>query len=49
MLVALLTTGEIKKKLIDVVLEILKEHQRRRAEVTDDVLQKFMSVRPMKS
>jgi len=43
-----LLTGEIKQKLIDVVLEILTEHQRRREETTDDVIAHFMSVRPLK-
>ena len=35
-------TGEIKKRLADVLAEIVKEHQAARAEVTDEVVHRFM-------
>lgn len=40
-------TGEIKKELIGVLQELVKEHQERRAAVTDEVLAAFMAVRPL--
>lgn len=40
-------TGEIKKILIDMVVEITQRHQRARAQVTDEVLDAFMAVRDM--
>lgn len=40
-------TGEVKKELIGILQEMVKEHQERRAQVTEDVLREFMSVRPL--
>lgn len=40
-------TGEVKGKLIEVLGELVGEHQRRRAEVTDDTIRQFMEVRPL--
>lgn len=41
-------SGEIKKELIDVLQPLVKEHQERRAAVTEEVLDKFFEVRPLK-
>lgn len=41
-------SGEIKKCLIDVLQPLVAEHQRKRAEVTQEVLDKFFSVRPLR-
>lgn len=38
-------TGEIKKKLIDVLQAFIKDFQDRRAKVTDEVVQQFLEVR----
>lgn len=35
-------TGEIKEKLVQVVTEMVMDHQKRRAEVTDEMVRKFM-------
>jgi len=43
-----LMTGEVKKILIEVLTDLVAEHQKRRALVTDEVVKKFMSVREMK-
>ncbi|KDR18550.1 tryptophan--tRNA ligase, cytoplasmic-like isoform X1 [Zootermopsis nevadensis] len=43
-----LLTGEIKKKLIEVIQPIITAHQERRAKVTDDVVHTFMTPRKMK-
>eukprot|EP01038_Epipyxis_sp_PR26KG_P009778 gene9778-13155_t len=40
-------TGEVKKELISVVSELVKEHQERRALVTEEVVKEFMRVRPL--
>ncbi|GLI58625.1 hypothetical protein VaNZ11_000360, partial [Volvox africanus] len=40
-------TGEIKKELITVLTDLVSRHQRARAQVTDDVVNAFMAVRPM--
>ncbi|XP_014277826.1 tryptophan--tRNA ligase, cytoplasmic [Halyomorpha halys] len=41
-------TGELKKTLIDVLTPIVTEHQQRRAKVTEDLVDEFMSLRPLK-
>ncbi|MCH1932978.1 hypothetical protein L9G16_22820, partial [Shewanella sp. A25] len=41
-------TGELKKVLIDVLTPIVTEHQQRRAKVTEDLVDQFMSLRPLK-
>lgn len=38
-------TGEVKAILIDTINEFLKDFQERRKKVTDEDVQKFMSVR----
>lgn len=43
-----LLSGEIKKELINVVQPIVKAHQDKRAQVTDEILDKFFKVRPLK-
>ncbi|XP_073815026.1 tryptophan--tRNA ligase, cytoplasmic-like isoform X1 [Musca autumnalis] len=43
-----LLTGEIKKIAIETVTPIVEQHQAARKLVTDEVLQKFMEVRPLK-
>lgn len=43
-----LLTGELKKKLIDVLQPIITTHQERRANVTDDVVRAFMTPRKLK-
>lgn len=40
-------TGEVKKELIGILQEMVKEHQERRAQVTPEVLQQYMAVRPL--
>lgn len=40
-------TGEVKKELISVLQTMVGEHQARRAEVTDEVVDRFMAVRPL--
>lgn len=40
-------TGEVKKELIGILQEMVKEHQERRAQITDEVIQQFMAVRPL--
>lgn len=40
-------TGEVKGRLIELLHEMVAAHQARRAEVTDEVLQGFMAVRPL--
>lgn len=43
-----LLTSVIKGKLIDVITNMVKEHQERRAKVTDEQVRKFMELRPLK-
>uniref|UniRef100_A0A1I8MP81 Tryptophan--tRNA ligase, cytoplasmic n=1 Tax=Musca domestica TaxID=7370 RepID=A0A1I8MP81_MUSDO len=43
-----LLTGEIKKIAIETVTPIVERHQAARKLVTDEVLQKFMEIRPLK-
>lgn len=40
-------TGEVKKELIGLLQEMVKEHQERRALVTEDVVREFMAIRPL--
>ncbi|KAG2498999.1 hypothetical protein HYH03_003185 [Edaphochlamys debaryana] len=40
-------TGEIKKELTTVLTDLVSRHQRARAQVTEDVVDAFMAVRPM--
>lgn len=40
-------TGEVKKELIEVLQDMVREHQERRALVTQEVLEEFMRVRPL--
>lgn len=40
-------TGEIKAALIDVLTPLVEGHQARRAAVTEEVIDRFMAVRPM--
>lgn len=40
-------TGEIKKELIGVITEFVKEHQDRRSKVTEETVKHFMSVREL--
>ncbi|CAH8479820.1 unnamed protein product [Schistosoma turkestanicum] len=42
-----LLTGEIKKELITLLIEFVTEHQRRRAAITDEVLEEFMTPHPL--
>lgn len=42
-----MTTGEIKKALIDVITPIVTRHQKARAAVTDDVVRAFMAPRKL--
>jgi tryptophanyl-tRNA synthetase len=43
-----LLTGEVKQRLIEVLVPMVEEHQRRRKDVTDEVVNKFMAIRPLK-
>ena len=38
-------TGEVKKILIDLLVGITLDHQKRRADVTEEMVDAFMSVR----
>ena len=40
-------TGQVKAELVSVLQELVKGHQERKATVTDDVVKKFMEVRPL--
>lgn len=40
-------TGEVKKRLIDLLTEMVERHQRARAAVTDEMVDAFMAVRPL--
>ena len=40
-------TGELKQILIQVLQELVAEHQRRRAEVTDEMIREFMTPRKL--
>jgi len=41
-------TGELKKLLIETITPIIQTHQERRAAVTDEVVDKFMTPRPLR-
>lgn len=40
-------TSEIKKILIELLLDIIKQHQEARKSVTDEVVDAFMAVRKL--
>jgi len=40
-------TGEVKKELIGVLQELVKNHQEKRAAVTDEMVQEFMRIREL--
>jgi len=40
-------TGEVKKELIAVLQDMVREHQERRAAVTSEVVDQFMTVRSL--
>ncbi|URD79376.1 Tryptophanyl-tRNA synthetase [Musa troglodytarum] len=40
-------TGEVKKRLIEVLSELVERHQRARAAVTDEMVDAFMAARPL--
>ena len=40
-------TGEVKNELIAVLQDIISKHQERRALVTDDMVKRFMTPRPL--
>ncbi|EPS64641.1 hypothetical protein M569_10138, partial [Genlisea aurea] len=40
-------TGEVKKRLIEVLSELVQRHGRARASVTDEMVDAFMAVRPL--
>ncbi|XP_022752475.1 tryptophan--tRNA ligase, cytoplasmic isoform X1 [Durio zibethinus] len=40
-------TGEVKKRLIEVLTELVERHRRARAAVTDEMVDAFMAVRPL--
>lgn len=40
-------TSQVKEKLVDVLCKVVGEHQERRARVTEEVVDRFMKVRPI--
>jgi hypothetical protein len=38
-------TGKVKAKLIDVLQKLVREHQERRARITDDEVREWMQIR----
>ena len=40
-------TGELKKELIAVLVQLVGEHQERRQTITRDVVQQYMTPRPL--
>ena len=40
-------TGELKKELITVLQELVRDHQEMRDKVTDDIVQQFMTPRKL--
>jgi len=40
-------TGEVKKELIGVLQALVKNHQEKRAAVTDEIVQEFHKVREL--
>ena len=41
-------TSEVKEELIKCLTKIVTEHQEKRKAVTDDMIKKFMEIRPLK-
>ena len=41
-------TGELKKELIDLLTPVVTSHQEARKAVTNEVVQQYMAVRPLK-
>lgn len=41
------STGQVKKKLIEVLKDLVKRHQEIRAKITDEEVQEWMKVRPL--
>eukprot|EP01017_Pseudomicrothorax_dubius_P025514 TRINITY_DN2764_c0_g1_i4.p2 TRINITY_DN2764_c0_g1~~TRINITY_DN2764_c0_g1_i4.p2 ORF type:complete len:109 (+),score=50.01 TRINITY_DN2764_c0_g1_i4:65-391(+) len=41
-------TGDVKKELIGILQELVREHQERRAKVTDEIVDKYLEIRPIK-
>ncbi|CAN6809427.1 unnamed protein product [Brassica oleracea var. botrytis] len=42
-------TGEVKKRLTEVLTEMVERHRMARAAVTDEMVDAFMAVRPLPS
>jgi len=40
-------TGELKKQLITILQKLVAEHQERRKNITDDVVQEYMKPRKL--
>lgn len=40
-------TSEVKKDLIAILTKIITEHQEKRKTITDEVLDKFLAIRPI--
>jgi len=40
-------TNEIKEHLINILVPFVTEHQTKRAQVTDEIVKKFMEIRPL--
>ena len=40
-------TGELKQILVEVLQKLVLDHQKKRAEVTDDIVKQFMTPRPL--
>ena len=40
-------TGEVKKELIGILQDFVAEHQKRRAEVTNEIVERYMSIREL--
>jgi len=45
----LCAAGEVKAELVTLLTDIVARHQKARAQVTDDIVDAFMAVRPMHS
>ncbi|PRQ19619.1 putative tryptophan--tRNA ligase [Rosa chinensis] len=44
---ARMLTGQVKKRLIEVLTEIVERHRQARAAVTGEMVDAFMAVRPL--
>ncbi|KAL5966633.1 Tryptophan--tRNA ligase cytoplasmic, partial [Taenia solium] len=42
-----LLTGNLKKELIAILTDLVTQHQRRRAQITEAILDEFMTPRPL--